>query len=332
MSERLQLIGVTEVLASLGGIFRLMRDMFRAVMELRPSAILLADSPDFHLPFIRKLRRGGYGGRIFYISPPSVWAWRSYRLRTLRRHVDLCLPLFGFEHDYLKHHSVDSSWSGHPLVEEFTGSPPDIEEVTERIIHPLSEIAPERVVALLPGSRRMEVEQLYPALSEAADELTSRGFSPVFSVAPGLSESARNFLMFRLAESGQNYFEGPGRKLMAISRAVAGSSGTATAEALLLGRYMVVLYKLRPFSAFIGKILLSHLFFAIPNLLAGEMLFPELIQERATGTNTAMELLRWRDMEDGKRIAKEERMRELSALMGRPGVYGFWADRILEVL
>ncbi|MDR3254190.1 MAG: lipid-A-disaccharide synthase [Synergistaceae bacterium] len=332
MSERLQIMGFSEILAAIGDILKLMGEIFRSVMSLRPGVMLLADSPDFHLPLIRKLRRGGYRGKIFYISPPSVWAWRAYRVRTLRRHVDMCLPLFRFERDFLQKHDVDSLWSGHPLVEEFAGEPLDEMDIASRVVCPSGAIDPDRVVALLPGSRRMEVEQLYPILSEVAENLAGRGYSPVFSVAPGLSDGAKNYLLPKLASSGQNYFEGRGRELMALSKVVAGSSGTATAEALLLSRYMVVLYKLRPLSAIIGKILLSHIFFAIPNLLANEMFFPELLQERATGANATAELLGWLEMDDEKRGAKEARMRELAASMGRPGVYDFWAGRVLEAL
>ncbi|MDR1516175.1 MAG: lipid-A-disaccharide synthase, partial [Synergistaceae bacterium] len=185
---------------------------------------------------------------------------------------------------------------------------------------------------LLPGSRRSEIEQLCPALAFVAAELASRGFSPVFSVAPGLSEGARDFLLGRLGETGEHYYEGPGRELMALSKAVAGSSGTATAEALLLRRYMVVMYKMKPLSAFIGRLLLSHLFFALPNLLAGEMFFPELIQGDATPEAVTRELLAWLQEDEAERAAKEARMGELVKLMGNSGVYDFWARRILEAL
>ena len=135
----------------------------------------------------------------------------------------------------------------------------------------------------------------------------------------------------RLQAEGLRYYEGPGRNLMEVSRVAAGSSGTATAEALLLGRYMVVMYRLRPLSALIGKMFLRHLFFAIPNLLAQEMFYPELIQEAATAAAVERELMAWLRDEAGRK-KKEKKMKELVERMGRPGAYDFWATRVLEAL
>lgn len=330
--KRLQLLGITEVLGSIADIWRLLGEMSAFVLDAKPRALVFVDSPDFHLPLIRRLRRRGYGGKIFYVSPPSVWAWRSYRVKDLLRHVDECLPLFRFEHEFLKKAGVNSFWTGHPLAEDLEDFKADAKSVTDGISRGLTAPDPDRIVALLPGSRRSEIEQLWPVLAPLSDALESRGFSPVFSVAPGLSERAKNFLMKNLADSGKNYYEGAGRELMAISKAVAGSSGTATAEALLLRRFMVVMYRMKPLSAFIGRLLLSHLCFAIPNLLAGEMFYPELIQERATPEAALEELSAWLGMNPSDRKAKEARMAELAALMGGRGAYAFWADRIMGAL
>jgi lipid-A-disaccharide synthase len=119
---------------------------------------------------------------------------------------------------------------------------------------------------------------------------------------------------------------------MAVSEAVVGSSGTATAQALLVRRYMVVLYKVRPFSALVGKLFLRRIFFALPNLLAGEMLYPELIQESARADAALDAALAWLRASPGDRARVESRMDDLAALMGKPGVCGFWADRILAAV
>jgi lipid-A-disaccharide synthase len=162
--------------------------------------------------------------------------------------------------------------------------------------------------------------------------LEERGVEAVFSVAPGLSGSARELLLKNLTESGQRYYEGPGRDIMNMSDAVAGSSGTATAEALLLRRYMVVLYKVNMLSFIVGSLLLRDVKFAIPNLLAGEYFYPELIQRRAAAGNVFREVCAWLDMNETERRGKIEKMNELVKLMGRPGACNFWADEILEVL
>ncbi len=332
-SERLQLIGFTEVLASLPDILRLKNEIVAKIREENPVAMVVVDSPDFNLPLIGQLRREGYRGKIFYISPPAVWAWRSYRVRQLAEQIDECLPLFGFEHEYLRMARCASLWEGHPLVEELSGWTPNREEMMRDIAWSNGQPGDLRkLVALMPGSRAGEIEQLYPILSEVYAALFERGFSPVFSLASGLSERAKRKLHEKLLSAGQSYYEGQGRDLMAASRLVVGSSGTATAEALLLRRYMVVLYKVRPLSALIGKLFLSHLFFAIPNVLARERFYPELIQQFATPEAAKAEAFAWLDASGEQRAVAERRMDELVKLMGRPGAYNFWADRILGAL
>jgi lipid-A-disaccharide synthase len=330
-NEALHVMGVSEVFSSLGSILFLMRDIRRDILKASPDAIVVADSPDFHLPLIKSLRRSGYRGKIVYISPPSVWAWRKYRVRALKRNVDLCLPLFDFEHAYLERAGCVSRWVGHPLVEEFAGRSADRQRVLDRV-KGVTLKTKDRIAALLPGSRKSEIRPLYPVLSGLYKELEERGCRPVFSVAPGLSGEARNFLMSNLEAAGQCYYEGAGRDIMEVSDVVAGSSGTATAEALLLRRYMVVLYRLRPLSYLIGCMLLRGVKFAVPNILADGYFYPELIQGAATVKNAAAAVCEWLDMDGGRRVEYERRMAELAIRMGRSGVCDFWADEIMEVL
>jgi len=328
-NEALHLMGVSEVVRSVGSVLRLMREMRRHIIEHMPDAVLVADSPDFHLPLIRSIRRRGYRGKIFYISPPSVWAWRRYRVKDLVRRVNMCFPLFAFEHEYLLSAGVISRWIGHPLAEEFADCSVSRGDVIKNI---KGEQPGENdvIAALLPGSRRSEIEMLYPALSGLYTLLEKDGVKAVFSVAPGLSERTGEFLSRALEKSGERYYEGRGRDIMGAADVVAGASGTATAEALLLRRYMVVMYKVRPLSSVIGRFLLRGVKFAIPNLLAGEYFFPELIQEYATPRNAYAEVRRWLDMDSRARGDAMARMDGLIQKMGSGGVYEFWAGDILE--
>jgi lipid-A-disaccharide synthase len=331
-NEVLHLMGISEVLKSIGPVLRLLKDMRRNILEASPDAVLVSDSPDFHLPLVKSIRHNGYKGKIFYISPPSVWAWRKYRVKSVARFVDVSFPLFAFEHDCLARSNCDSRWIGHPLVEEFTDIANVREDILRNIKGPDRPLSGDVIAALLPGSRRSEIESLYPVFSELYKLLENRGVTSVFSVAPGLSDKARNFLIKNLTEANQRYYEGPGGDIMNASDVVAGSSGTATAEALLLRRYMVVMYKVKPLSAIIGRILLRGVRFAIPNILAGTYFYPELLQERASALNAYEEICGWLDMDEHARLEKMKVMDELVSKMGRPGVYGFWADEILEGL
>jgi lipid-A-disaccharide synthase len=329
-NEILHLMGISEVFRSLGGVMRLMGEMRRNILEASPDVMVVADSPDFHLPLIRHVRRHGYRGKIFYISPPSVWAWRKYRVRDLASRVDVCFPLFQFEHEYLERAGCCTKWAGHPLVEEFADASIDrgrvLGGITGGAARPGGSVA-----ALLPGSRRSEIERLYPVLSGLYEALESRMDCPVFSVAPGLSGGARDFLVKSLETANQRYYEGPGRDIMGASDVVAGSSGTATAEALLLRRYMVVMYKVSPLSHIVGRALLRGVKFAIPNLLAGEYFYPELLQGEATPERAFGEVCRWLDMDEAARGGARRKMDALAGLMGSPGAYDFWAGEILGV-
>ena len=117
---------------------------------------------------------------------------------------------------------------------------------------------------------------------------------------------------------------------MSSSLMALGSSGTATIEALLLRRYMVVMYRLRPLSALIGRLLLGHIRFALPNILAGEEFFPELLQERATGETAAAKALEWLNADEAARAECAAKMDGLVRLMGESGVCDFWSDSVIE--
>ena len=147
-----------------------------------------------------------------------------------------------------------------------------------------------------------------------------------------MSERTREYISLSLEKSGERYYEGRGRDIIGAADVVAGASGTATAEALLSRRHMVVMYKVRPLSSVIGRLLLRGVKFAIPNLLAGEYFFPELLQGKATPRNAYAEVRRWLDMDSRARGDAMARMEGLIQKMGSTGVYEFWAGDILGAM
>lgn len=322
--EQLQLLGVVEVLRAIPSLFRLRNEMAKEILRRSPRVVLVADSPDFHMPLIASLRKNGYKGRVLYISPPSVWAWRSRRVEDLARWIDLCLPLFRFEHDYLLEHGCKSFWRGHPLVEEFPIAATEDAQLK-------SFASGGKLVALLPGSRGSEIQSLFPLLSAVYKGLEAQGWLPVFSVAPGLSSATFEGLSRLIDEGRYRSYCGRGRDLMSASVAVVGSSGTATVEAMLLERYMVIVYKVHPMTAFIGRLLLHNRFFGIPNLLAGEEFFPEFVQERAQPEAVLKSVLEWLNGSLEKRDQIKMKMKILAQSMGTPGVYADWVGEILKL-
>lgn len=316
--EELKLMGITEVLPAIPRILRLRRTMVRAILERRPETVVVIDSPDFHLGLVSKLRRAGYTGKTVCLVTPTVWAWRSGRVRNLRRDFDLCLPLFSFEHRYLAERGVSSRWAVHPLVEDLKGcrAPEALRRRTEGA----------RVVALMPGSRRYDIRYHLEQLMGAARILRDDGRLPVFSIAPGLSPALAAELRERLADF--ETWDGEGRELMEAAEAVAGVSGTVAVEAMLLRRYMVVIYNGGALSWAVARALVRIPYISIPNYLTDAPIGPELLRGDANPERIVRELYRYTD-DPILRAAIDRRMEEARAAMGSGDAAGFWAEAIL---
>lgn len=319
--EELKLMGITEVLPAIPRLLRLRRTMVRAILERSPEAVVVVDSPDFHLGLVSRLRRAGYGGKTVCLATPTVWAWRSGRVRALRRDFDLCLPLFSFEHRYLAERGVNSRWAVHPLVEGLKGcrAPEALRRRT----------GGARVIALMPGSRRYDIRYHLERLMGAARILRDDGRLPIFSIAPGLSPALAAELRERL--EGFETWDGEGRELMEAAEAVAGVSGTVAVEAMLLRRYMVVIYNGNAVSWAIARALVRIPYISIPNYLAGppgEPLYPELLRGDARPERIVQELYRYTD-DPAVRSEADRRMEEARAAMGSGDAAGFWAEAIL---
>lgn len=319
--EELKLMGITEVLPAIPRLLRLRRTMVRAILERSPEAVVVVDSPDFHLGLVSRLRRAGHGGKTVCLATPTVWAWRSGRVRALRRDFDLCLPLFSFEHRYLAERGVNSRWAVHPLVEGLKGcrAPEALRRRT----------GDARVIALMPGSRRYDIRYHLERLKGAARILRDDGRLPIFSIAPGLSPALAAELRERL--EGFETWDGEGRELMEAAEAVAGVSGTVAVEAMLLRRYMVVIYNGNAVSWAIARALVRIPYISIPNYLAGPPgtpLYPELLRGDARPERIVQELYRYTD-DPAVRSEADRRMEEARAAMGVGDAAGFWAEAIL---
>jgi lipid-A-disaccharide synthase len=319
--EELKLMGFLEVLPALPRILRLRARVAEEVLRRRPEAVVVIDSPDFHIALVRKLRKAGYGGLTVFVATPTVWAWRSGRTKWLRTVFDLCLPLFSFEHAFLTARGVNSRWAVHPLAGALARYEPPA-DLTARY-------RGARVIALMAGSRRYDIGHHLSQLIEAARLLRSEGrFLPVFSVAPGLSEPLRREILERAA--GFETWDGEGRGLMAVSEAAAGVSGTVAVEAMLLRRFMVVLYNVRGLSWLIARALVRTPYISIPNLLTDAPVFPELLNEprpeRVVG-----ELFAYLD-DPARKAETDRRMETAKDAMGAGRAAAFWARSIAEIL
>ena len=275
-SDELAVMGLAEVVRHLPRLRRIMRELEARLLADPPDLYIGIDAPDFNLRIERTVRRAGIP-TVHYVSP-SVWAWRSGRVRVLREACDNVLCLLPFEAEFLQRHQVPAVFVGHPLADEL---PDDPDPVPARRALGLPETG--RVVALLPGSRGGELERLGPVFAETARWLSSRLPDVVF-VAPMATPALRT----RFAAQWQRVagglpiqlVDGQSHTVMAAADAILLASGTATLEAMLLNRPMVVAYRISPLSYALVKLFrLIHVqYMALPNLLADERLVPEFVQ------------------------------------------------------
>lgn len=273
-SEELSVMGLAEVVRDLPRLALLARRVRRAALARHPDVAVLVDSPDFNLPLARHLSRAGIPV-VIYISP-QLWAWRAGRVNRIRRDVRKVLCILPFEVEFYGRHGVSAQFVGHPLVDELA---PVMRELPPRVPHAL---------ALLPGSRWHEVESLLPAMLAAAGKLgaTIRDLTVRLIVAPGLDpERVRASLRSATVE----LVTSDRHRALAGASAALVASGTATLECALLGVPMVVGYRLHPASYLMARFLVRVPHVALVNLVAGEAVVPELVQNAFTSEALARE-------------------------------------------
>jgi len=276
--ERLSVMGLTEVLAHLPELLGIRRGLRRHFEQRPPAAFIGIDAPDFNLGLERRLRACGIP-TVHFVSP-TVWAWRPGRVKQIRSAVDLMLSIYPFEEAFLHQQRVPVRYVGHPMADEI---PLRVDRETARAALGLDHSGP--VIAILPGSRRAEVQRLGPPFLKTASWcLQRRGDLRV--VIPVVNAELRRMLEAFIEQATPGLpvtlIDGRSREVIAASNVVLTASGTATLEALLLKRPMVVAYKVHPLTYQLAKRLrlvkVPHV--AMANLLAGEPLAPELIQGR----------------------------------------------------
>lgn len=288
-SETLAVGGYVEVLRHLPEILRVRRELVRRLIADPPDLFLGVDAPDFNLGVEEKLRARGI--RTVQYVAPQVWAWRSHRVHQLRRAVDRVLCLFPFEAPLLEQAGVPATYVGHPLADQVP-EVPDRQNAREQFR--LS--SAHTVVALLPGSRIREVETMGELFIRSA-QLIHRQVRNVHFLVPLLSRPTRGLFeqtLYRLEAQDLplTILFGHAQMAMTAADSVLLASGTASLEAALLKRPMVVTYRLAPMTyALIRRRGYRLPYVALPNILAGRFVVPEILQDDATPENLAQAVL-----------------------------------------
>lgn len=275
--ERLSIIGF-EALRKYGAILKIRRALARRFLADPPDLFIGVDAPDFNLTLEQHLRAAGIP-TMHYVSP-TVWAWRGYRLRKIRRSIDHMLTLFPFEQRYYEAHGVPVTFVGHPLADAI---PEDYDPAVYR--QALGLPRDQVVIALLPGSRVNELNRHADLFVQTAQWLHAR-HPRIHFVAPFVNDATRAIFIEALARRRAQQL--PLTLLMQHSRdALAAcnvallASGTATLEAAMLRKLMVVTYKVSALSALLIRVFSHVTLYSLPNNLAGRELVPELLQDDA---------------------------------------------------
>jgi lipid-A-disaccharide synthase len=312
-------VGLAEVVTRLPRIWGEFRQLLRAVEASRPEAAVLIDFPDWNLRLARQLHRRGISV-IYYVSP-QLWAWRPKRIGQIKRHVGKMLVIFPFEEGWYRERGVAAEYVGHPLADlPAPGAPPALR-------------SPQIPIALLPGSRKKEIALNLPPMLQAARAL-GKQYQFIIPVATTISSKWMVDSIHRAVgqDPGINLkLESDARTVLRQARAAVVASGTATVEAALIGTPFVMVYRVSPLTWKLGRPLVSVPYFAMPNLIAGREVVPELVQEKFTAENI---VARMNEIipEGAAREQMLEGLREVKQKLAPPAGAASASDRAAEAI
>jgi lipid-A-disaccharide synthase len=316
--------GLTEAIAKVPRSFAALRRLVAAARAERPDALVVIDSPDFNFRLAPKIKKLDVPV-VYYISP-QIWAWRPRRLNTIRRFADRVLVIFPFEEAIYREGGVPVEFVGHPLVDL---SEPSTTRGRFLTSHGLSASAP--TVAVLPGSRPNEVSRILPDLIASAGPIRARIPDAQFVVARAPDLPDRLFEPVKRIATAIAVVEGDTDTVLASADVALTASGTATVQTALHDTPMVIVYRLSPMTYRLGKRLVNVSTVGMVNLIAGELVVPELIQDAFTPDAVAREAISM--LTDRARVARiREGLARVRAKLGGPGASRRAAEAVLRVV
>jgi lipid-A-disaccharide synthase len=309
--------GLTEAIPKFPRILSALGRLEDAARAERPDALVVIDAPDFNFRLASRIKR--LGVRVVYYISPQIWAWRKGRVKTIRRLADRVLVIFPFEEALYRDAGVPVEFVGHPLV--------DLAKATaarEPFLSGLGLVPSAPTVAILPGSRPNEVSRILPDLLVAATRIRSAVPRAQFVIARAPRLDDRLFLA-----APHPIVEGDADTVLASADVALTASGTATVQTALHDTPMVIVYRVSPLTYQLGRRLVSVRSIGMVNLIAGEQIVPELIQDAFTPDAVAREAVSM--LTDSGRIARiREGLSRVRARLGGPGASGRAADAILH--
>jgi lipid-A-disaccharide synthase len=309
-------VGLFNVLMHLGMFRRVFRDFMARVAVERPDAVLLVDYPGFNLRVARRAKELGL--KVIYFISPQVWAWHRRRVKDIERWVDHMIVILPFEEQFYRDHNVRVTYVGHPLIDQVIGvGRPKRRDGIVRI-------------ALMPGSRKREVDDVLPAMLDAVRILRAeRSIEPFIVQAPTIEHDHIEGLVQSSGENVPILPRDRGEGLAAADIAIS-SSGTATLESAVLGTPVVVMYRLGRLTYRIAQRLVKLPYFSLVNIVAGRKVVPELVQDEVTGPNIAAAV---RELLEPERYGRARAdMDEVRGKLGERGASRRAAEAIMATL
>jgi len=330
-ADGLSIVGLPEIAKALPVFLKAFSELNAAAVAHDADAAILVDFPDFNLKLAKALKKKGI--KVFYYISPQLWAWRKYRIRTIRKYVDLVITILPFEKDWYSQHGVmHVEYVGSPLAREVHAETSKDDFCLKHGIDP-----EKQVVSLLPGSRHKEIVRILPLMLETAAAMAKRQNDLQFIIAltsTRLLEEAEKLIK----ETGRQFkvpeklFVVTGETFDALnaSDAAAVTSGTATLETAIIGTPMAIVYKTSALNYKLLRPLISVEHFGLVNLIAGERVAREMIQDEFTCDALATELLELLDPAENKKM--REKLAQTADKLGHGGASRRAAEAILRYL
>ena len=310
-SDKLAVRGYVEVLRHYREIVGIRRQLTARLLDEHPDVFIGVDAPDFNLDLEARLKAAGT--KAIHFICPSIWAWRGERVGKIAKSVDHVLCLFPFEPALLARHGIAATYVGHPLADAIPLEPP---RAAAR--QALGLAAGDGVVALLPGSRRSEIQYIAPLFLQAAARLHRQrpGLRFVLPLAPGLRSLVEAMLGQHAGATPITLLDGRSHEALAACDVTLIASGTATLEAALFKRPMVIAYRMNALSWQMMRRMQYQAWVGLPNILCRDFVVPERLQAEANPATLANDVLAWLDA-PAKAAALAQRFIDLHHLLRR---------------
>ncbi len=323
--EKLSIIGIFGIIFNAERILRIFRRTKRWMKNNKPDLLICIDYPGFNLRMVVEAKKLGI--KVVYYICPQVWAWHRKRIYTIAKNVDKALVIFPFEEKLYKDVGMDVEYVGHPLL--------DIMNITmnkDQVISRFNLDSSKKLIGLLPGSRKSEVEALLPSMLQAA-EIIKREMKDVEFVLPRAITISSELLDSIISKYNVKVrvIEEFRYNIRSVLDFAINKSGTSTLETALLICPMVIVYKVSYITWVIGKNIVKLPYIGLVNIVAGDMVVPELLQNDANAGNIAKKVLSLMRNPDELEKMKNE-LRKVKDKMGEPGASIKAADAVLEVL